>query len=284
VTGGGSGIGLMAAQSLAANGARVYIVGRRLAALENAVKAHRASLAGELIPLVADVASKESIEALVKEIGSREKCLCILINNAGLQEKSSALGDSRLKGSSSSPSITAEELKERFFDDDIHTFEDWERVYRVNASALFFMSMAFMPLLQKAHEHFPGFSASVINISSITGLTRFSYDTFAYNTSKGAAVHLTKMLSSEVATARLKVRVNSIAPGVFPSEMQTGEAKEDGKSVVKDENYGSLPAQRMGNEQDVAAAVLFAATCQYLYGQVIAVDGGFLLRGDRGFQ
>jgi short-subunit dehydrogenase len=73
----------MATQALAINGARVYIVGRTEEKLETVVKTHGQGIAGEIIPITADITSKSEIARLVKEIESREKCLCILINNAG---------------------------------------------------------------------------------------------------------------------------------------------------------------------------------------------------------
>merc|ERR1712093_762103 len=75
VTGGGSGIGLMATQALAVNGAKVYIVGRTGEKLENVVKNHGQGIEGEIIPITADVTSKPEIAKLVKEIESREKHL-----------------------------------------------------------------------------------------------------------------------------------------------------------------------------------------------------------------
>ena len=81
------------------------------------------------------------------------------------------------------------------------------------------MTTAFLPMLQKATEHHHGYSGTVINISSISGIVQASQHHFGYNASKAAAIQLTKMLASEVAENGLKIRINSIAPGVFPSEM-----------------------------------------------------------------
>lgn len=139
------------------------------------------------------------------------------------------------------------------------------------------MTTAFLPLLQKATEHQYGYSGCVINITSISGLVRISQGHFSYNASKGAQVHLNKMLATEIAKAGLKIRVNSIAPGVFPSEMTTQDSKENQKSEMPKEHKGGLPSQRPGNDRDMAAAILFAASCQYLNGQTVAVDGGYLV-------
>ena len=84
MTGGGTGIGLMAVQALAVNGAKVYIVGRREEKLEQVAQTHGKDISGQIIPITADISSKESIQSLVSEISKKEKFLSILINNAGV--------------------------------------------------------------------------------------------------------------------------------------------------------------------------------------------------------
>jgi len=168
-------------------------------------------------------------------------------------------------------------MKKNLFDDESSTFDDWCNTYRTNVPQLFFMTMAFLPLLQKATEHQYGYSGTVINISSISGLVQSSQHHFGYNASKAAAIHLTKLLAAEVANNGIKVRINSIAPGVYPSEMTAGESGEDQKSHLPKEKYEKVPARRPGNDRDMAGAILFAAANQYLNGQTVAVDGGYLL-------
>lgn len=92
-----------------------------------------------------------------------------------------------------------------------------------------------------------------------------------------AAIHLTKMLASEIAENGLKIRVNSIAPGVFPSEMTADGSDENQKSHIEKEKYEKVPARRPGKDEDMAAAVLFCAACQYLNGVTVPVDGGYIL-------
>lgn len=267
VTGGDSGIGLMATQALAVNGAKVYITGRTEEKLDTVVKTHGQGIAGEIIQIVADITQKSEIAKLLKEIESKERCLCILINNAGISGNTQK-----------TEAKTAEEMKKNLFDDESSTFDDWVNTYRTNVPQLFFMTMAFLPLLQKASELHHGYSATVINISSISGIVQSSQHHFGYNASKAAAIHLTKMLASEIANSELKVRVNSIAPGVFPSEMTTGgESGEDQKSQIEKDKYAKVPAKRPGKDEDMAGAVLFCATNQYLNRQTIAVDGGYII-------
>jgi len=141
------------------------------------------------------------------------------------------------------------------------------------------MTTAFLPLLQKATDLHHGYSGCVINITSISGLVKISQGHFSYNASKAAEIHLNKMLASEIAKTGLKIRVNSIAPGVFPSEMTTQDSSDETqKSHMPKEKKEGLPSQRPGNDKDMAAAVLFCASCQYLNGQTIAVDGGYLVQ------
>ncbi|MCJ1340302.1 hypothetical protein MMC09_005596 [Bachmanniomyces sp. S44760] len=267
VTGGGSGIGLMCVQALAVNGAKVYITGRSEDKLEAAVKSHGQNISGKIIPVTGDITSKSDIKSLLREISSKENHLDILINNAGIN---SATQQTEAK--------TAEEMSKNLFDDENATFDDWTNTYRTNVPQLFFMTTAFLPLLQKASEHQHGYSGTVINITSISGLVKTSQHHFAYNASKGAAIHLTKLLASEVAGNGLKIRINSIAPGVFPSEMTAGDSASNQKSEIPKEKYEEkVPARRPGNDRDMAGAILFAATNQYLNGQTVVVDGGYLL-------
>jgi len=267
VTGAGTGIGLMATQALAVNGAKVYIVGRTKEKLEQVAETYGKDIPGQIIPIVADVTKKADIAKLVKDIESREKCLCILINNAGVE-----LGTFKTEASS------AEEMKKNLFDDENATFEDWTNTYQTNVAAVYFMTTAFLPLLQKATDHHYGYSGTVINISSISGQVKSTQHHPSYNASKAATIHLTRMLANEIAENGLKIRVNSIAPGVFPSEMTAGGSGENQKShIPKDKYADKVPAKRPGNDKDMGAAVLFVATNQYLNGQIVTVDGGYTL-------
>ena len=267
VTGGGSGIGLMATQALAVNGAKVYIVGRDKEKLQNVVDKYNKDIEGEIIPLTADVTKKEEVAKLVKEIESREKCLCILVNNAGVSSSSLT-----------TESNSATEMKKNLFDPESSTVDDWTDTYRTNVASVFFMTTAFLPLLQASSERHPGWSGTVINISSISGMVKSAQHHFSYNASKAAAIHLTRMLASEILENGHKIRVNSIAPGVFPSEMTANESDEFQKSHIPREKYAEkVPASRPGRDVDMAQAVLMFASNQYLSGQTLAVDGGYTI-------
>ncbi|KAM0425009.1 hypothetical protein ACHAPT_009810 [Fusarium lateritium] len=267
VTGGGSGIGLMATQALAVNGAKVYITGRTKEKLDRVVEQHGKDIPGEIIPIVSDISNKEGVQKLYDDYSSKEDCLCILVNNAGISSASMQV-----------EAETAQEMRENIFDNKDSTFQDWADTYNTNVTGHFFVTAAFLPLLQKSSEKHHGWSSTVINITSISGMIQKAQHHFAYNASKGAAEHLTRMLASEIAGNNLKIRVNGIAPGVFPSEMTTEGSDEAQKShIPKDKYADKVPAGRPGKDEDMAGAVLFFATNQYLVGQTLAVDGGYTI-------
>ena len=106
---------------------------------------------------------------------------------------------------------------------------------------------------------------------------RNSQGHFAYNAAKGATVHLSKLMSAEFEKA--EVRVNSIAPGYFPSEMTMKESNEDNKSHMPAEEVqekGHVPASRPGSDEEMAQAVIVLTKNMYVNGEVVAVDGGTL--------
>lgn len=216
----------MATQALAVNGAKVYIVGRTKEKLDTVVKEHGQGIAGEIIPIVADVSSKQEIAKLYDQISSKEKVLHILINNAGISGEKQT---TESKG--------ADEFKKNLFEAENATFEDWTNTYSTNVAQLYFMSTCFAPLIAKASEVEHGYSGTILNITSISGLVQSAQHHFGYNASKGAAIQVTKMLAAEFAANEIKIRVNSIAPGVFPSEMTAGDSNEQQKSHVEKEKY-----------------------------------------------
>ncbi|KAL1302172.1 hypothetical protein AAFC00_002603 [Neodothiora populina] len=267
VTGGGTGIGLMATQALAANGAKVYILGRRTEVLENAKESHDPS-GGSIIPIGSvDVTNKDDLEKAVKEIEKKEKYINLLICNAGVP------------GPKAPPEhIDAKDMKKKLWEGE--SVQEWDETYRTDVTAVYFTTVAFLPLLQAGVEpngpNSPN-QPSVITISSMSGMMRHAQGHFAYNAAKGATVHLTKLMSSEF--AKCSIRVNSIAPGYFPSEMTTKDSDDKNKSDLPAQQVadkGHVPAMRGGKEEEMGMAVLFLAKNEYVNGQILAIDGGVL--------
>ncbi|ORX94145.1 hypothetical protein BCR34DRAFT_608363 [Clohesyomyces aquaticus] len=115
-------------------------------------------------------------------------------------------------------------------------------------------------------------TSSIINVSSISGAVKGnSGSQFAYASSKAAFTYLTRILATTF--VQTKVSVNCIAPGVFPSEMTTGESGSDNKSVI--DKGMSNPACRPGNYFNMAATVLFLASPGGVFynAQILYLDG-----------
>lgn len=260
VTGGGSGIGLMAAKGLAANGAKVYIVGRRKQLLEEVTEENKGKFSGSLHPIEGDVSSKESLANVSKSIN--EGYLDILINNAGIEGPVTLLG-------SKVGDLSADEISKAHLDNE--SFENWSKLYQINTSAVFFATMSFLPLLGKSK------TANIINITSISGRVKWSQDHYAYNSSKAAANSLTSMLAHELNyRSHLNIRVNAIGPGLFASEM-TADMLQKAKEATSAPAPGTgNPAGRTGTDEEMASAIIFLATNNFVTGQILYLDGGFV--------
>lgn len=98
-------------------------------------------------------------------------------------------------------------MKSKLWDNE--SVEAWNDVYSHDVTSVYFTSVAFLPLLQAASRSHGHLSASVITISSMSGIMRHSQGHFSYNAAKGATVQLTKLMSAEFLKAG--IRINSIA-------------------------------------------------------------------------
>ena len=269
VTGGGTGIGLMATQALSANGAKVYITGRRTSVLENTSKthdpkSHDAPVHGDIIPIGStDVTSKDDLLNLAKEIEAKEGYLSLVVAAAGINGPKEPFPET----------TSAQKFREESWN--AESMAEWSETWTSDVTSVYFTTLAMLPLLQAAPR---GHTASVIVISSMSGIMRDAQGHLAYNAAKAGTVHLSKMMSKEF--AKFGVRVNSIAPGYFPSEMTTSESDERNKSSMPDSKVQDkgheVPAGRAGEELEMGMSVLYLAKCGYVNGQIVAVDGGVL--------
>jgi NAD(P)-dependent dehydrogenase (short-subunit alcohol dehydrogenase family) len=133
VTGGATGIGLMITQALVANGAKVYITGRREETLEKTVEQYNKG-AGSLQSLVGDVSSKEGCLKLAEELGKKEpQGIQLLVNNAGV-----ARDDETKFSSNGEPDMSsAESISKHFLRSD---GQQWTDTFTTNVAAQYFMS------------------------------------------------------------------------------------------------------------------------------------------------
>ncbi|KAK3074549.1 hypothetical protein LTR53_002903 [Teratosphaeriaceae sp. CCFEE 6253] len=266
VTGGGTGLGLMTAKALAANGCKVYITGRRIKKLKGAELQDSAS-GGSITGIQMDITDKESIKACIKEVSSKEKYVNFLVNNAGATSVN--------YGASGLPTGSVAEISATMMDN--QTFDDWLSIYKVNVASYYFVSVGFLPLLCAARDHGYDQAGSILNISSISGITKESQNgQFSYNASKAATISLTEQLAVDLKRPELEVRVNTLAPGYFPSEM-TPIDKEDGEAKEHFRQKWGIPFGRAGHPRDYAQAVLNFAVNGYVTGSTLVIDGAWLL-------
>jgi NAD(P)-dependent dehydrogenase (short-subunit alcohol dehydrogenase family) len=269
VTGGGSGIGLMIARGLAANGAKVYIGGRRKEVLETV--AAQWPVHGKIVPLHLDVSDRDSIIEAKNIIEEKEGKLHILVNNAGIVGPISHF----LNDPEAPQNANAETLGTALFNDDGP--DAWSALYKINTFSIYYMTTAFLGLLDKGSRDFEGYTSSVVNITSVSGRVKIAQRHFAYNSAKAAAGHLTKMLATEIALKGIPVRVNAIAPGVYASEITLDAitSLEDVASIAQ--SLIPVPAGRGGSAGEIAGTVIYLSSLAgcYTNGQEIAVDGGY---------
>ncbi|CAK4034042.1 related to 3-oxoacyl-[acyl-carrier- ] reductase 1 [Lecanosticta acicola] len=266
VTGGGTGLGLITAKALAANGAKVYVTGRRAEKLKDAEMTDSAS-GGSIVGLQMDCTDKQSIQQGVRAISEKEKFVNLLVNNAGISSVN--------WGPNGMPKGDVKAVSEAMFNN--QTYDDWLSVYKIDVASYYFTSVAFLPLLVAARDHgFPE-AGSILNISSISGITKESQNgQYSYNAAKAACVSLTEQLAVDFKRPDLEVRVNQLAPGYFPSEMTPIE-KDKGQQKEHFRTKWGVPFGRAGHSRDYAQAVLNFATNGYCTGSTLVIDGGWLL-------
>ncbi|TFY62100.1 hypothetical protein EVG20_g6824 [Dentipellis fragilis] len=250
ITGGGAGLGYWMAETWVMNGGKVYINGRREEPLRQATAKINVISKDSAFFVVADVATKEGVDKLAKEVASRETSLDVLVNNAG-----TGLFDAQEPGALLPT-----------FDPDV-----WSQMFSLNTWSPAAVTSAFAPLLVEAAKKGEG-RGSVILISSIADSMWFAATPMTgYNISKVAEGALSKILANTLVAHG--VRVNTISPGTFPTPTNTpsNDMMPSGKADKL------VPMKRNGNAEDISGAFLFLATkaSAYMTGQKFAVDGGW---------
>ncbi len=139
----------------------------------------------------------------------------------------------------------------------------WQRLFAVNVNGCFHCSQAVLPHM--LHEH----AGQIVNISSIWGSHGASCEA-AYSATKHAIIGLTRSLSAELSPSG--IRVNCVAPGVIDTDMVQVLGRETLEGLARE-----IPAGRLGRPEEIARAVLALVENPYITGQVLTVDGGFLI-------
>lgn len=282
ITGGGSGLGLYAARALDANGAKaVYIVGRRKEPLEEAAKD---AVNGSIIPLVGDVTSKESLAAIAETVRKEQGLLNLLFCNAGV---GGPPHKAMIRDAAADPEHpTLLEFQKSILAPDMESFT---KSFHMNVTSVLYTAATFLDLLQAGNSATtrPPQDSQIIITASVAGYSRFLASSFAYSLSKSSTAHLIKMLSTWFALNKHPIRVNGLAPGMFPSEMTASDSDQGGLFEAKDGHmtkfvgarrvpYAYSPAERTGCEDELGGAILFLASKAgaYLNGEIMLIDGG----------
>lgn len=249
VTGGGRGIGLGIACSLAQAGADLVIADLDLALAEEGAAQVRA-LGARATAHAVDVAEPQSVQALVDAIARQHGRLDVAVNNAGV--------------------ISIHKVREL-------SVEDWDRVMTINARGVFLCCQAELALMQAQRW------GRIINVASIAGRVGFP-DLAHYSASKFAVIGFSNALAKEV--ARDGITVNALCPGIVGTGMWRGEAGLSGRWAQPGESEAQswarhqaslLPQGEAQTVEDMGQLAVYLACAPHVTGQAIAVDGGFSL-------
>ncbi len=237
VTGAGRGIGRAIAEGFAAVGSLVAANDITPINLDETQARIRAR-GGRVKSIIADVAKKMPVQAMIEEVLDEWERIDILINNAGVE-----------------PHATILELDEW----------DWRRTIDVNLSGPFFTMQSVGRVMKEQG------GGVMVNISSIAGRAHGLKDRAAYVASKMGLIGLTREAAREF--AEYNIRVNAVCPGVIETELTAGLRQNE---IMMAKWLEDIPQARLGKPEEVVALVLFlcSSAASYLTGQAINVDGG----------
>ena len=236
VTGASSGLGVAFSEALAQAGADVVIAARRVDRLEETAKLVEAT-GRQSLSVQTDVSKPEDCDRLVTAAVDAFGKVDILVNNAGIGTVYPATRE---------------------------TPEQFREVIDINLNGTYWMAQACARVMPRG--------SSIINIGSVIGLTSGGLPQAAYSSSKAALIGLTRDLAQQW-TGRKGIRVNTIAPGMFESEMT-----DQFPPGFMQSQLPRIPIGRIGHHQELCAAAVFLASeaAGYITGITMPVDGGFL--------
>lgn len=238
ITGGNRGLGRGIALALAEAGADIVIIGRDVKRNQQVVSEVEEK-GCKAISLATDLRDISAISKMVTEVVNQFGKLDIFVNNAGVSHTQSALKVSE---------------------------EDWDKVMDLNVKSLFFCCQAAGRVMKDQ-----GFG-KIINLASVAGAVG-DLGISPYTASKAAVINLTRSLALE--WARYGIQVNAIGPAYIETDLNSTEL---GNPKVREKIVEKTPMKRLGVPEELAgAAILLASNASdYMTGQTIFVDGGWL--------
>ena len=238
VTGASRGIGRAVAARLARQGWRVCINYRVRRDCAESLAAELVAEGHEAMICRADVSRRAEVQAMVRAVADKWGEVSLLVNNAG---------------------VAGQSLFQDVSD------EMWHRYFSVNVDGAYHAIQAVLPPMLREHE------GCILNISSIWGQRGASCEV-TYSCTKAALIGLTRSLAMELAPTH--IRVNCVAPGVIRTDMLDALPPEVLPQLAQE-----TPLGRLGTPEDIAHAAAFLASekADFITGQVLTCDGGFIL-------
>ena len=237
ISGAASGMGAATARLFAREGCKGVVVADILEKDGRAVVAEIEKAGGHALFLPLDVTDEAQWKATIEETVATYGGLDVLVNNAGI-------------------SGSAEQ--------DLYDTAAWNRLMGINSTGVF-LGMKYGIRAMKR-------GGSVINLSSISGITGQGYIHVGYNASKGAVRLITKAGAAQ--HGKDGIRVNSVHPGLMPPMRTSGRTADP---VMREKTLKGVPLRRAGEVDEVAYAILFLASDEssYVTGAELVVDGGW---------
>lgn len=237
ITGGTKGIGLAIAKCLAMAGANIVITSRHQSEC-NDVAESLSKIGGKAIGIQADITKEEERKKLFSSLSSTVGSLDILINNAGCAITKKA---------------------------ELITESEWDTVMNLNLKAAFFCAQEAGKLM------IPKRRGKIINISSILGI-KVEKQVLPYCVSKSGLLQMTKALALE--WAKYNIQVNAICPGYIKTELNQDIIEKSHESFIQ-----KIPQRRLATGNDIGTGVIYLCSddADYITGQQIVIDGGWLL-------
>ena len=236
VTGASKGIGREIAKTLAKNKIKVIANYNNSEKEAKELKEELKKEGIEIDIVKADVSTREGTSQLAKYVLEKYKKIDILINNAGISEY-------------------------KLFTDE--TDEDWQRVINTNLYSAFAMSQEVIPSMVHKKE------GLIINISSAWGVVGGALEVI-YPVSKAGMDGLTKALAKELGPSN--IRVNSIAPGMINTKMNSNLNDEEIENLKEE-----TPLGKIGEPKDIAKCIKWLIEDEFTTGQIISINGGWII-------
>lgn len=241
ITGATKGIGAAIAQEFAELGVELAIVARNKDELNAMVEEYSAK-GIKVFGIQADVSSRSDYEKIIDKVKNEWGKLDVFINNVGTNIRKASID---------------------------YDYNEYDHVMNTNLRSAFELSRLVFPLLKQSEQ------ANVVFVSSVAGQIHLKTGAI-YAMTKAAINQLTKNLAVEWASDN--IRVNAVAPWYIRTPLA--------ETVLKDEAYkksvlNRTPMNKIGEPEDVAAAVSFLCmpASAYVTGQILSVDGGFMVNG-----